>query len=309
MKRFCRLLLAIVLISPLLFSSGHAIAADAKAEKTDKPVNKAADAKSDKMTPKGPGAKAVIDKPLTRAERKKLNAEKARKVLEERRKNMPPIKMVYVEGGCFNMGDFTGEGDEDEHPVHKVCLSDYYIGEVEVTNGLWEHVMGMPFAEGLDPKMPLTGINWNWANRFIETLNDLVDGFYRMPTEAEWEYAARERGKKIRWSGTDMDEDIQDYAWFSYNSNYKVHYGRQKKPNALGIYDMTGNAWEWVEDNFDFDYYKNSEKEDPFGPEFSNWRTIRGGSVYDDPRKIRTTYRHAKEANLVSPVISFRLAE
>jgi len=253
--------------------------------------------------------KPLSDKPLTRAERKKLAEEKKKKEREERRKNMPPIKMVYVEGGCFEMGDFTGQGDEDERPQHKVCLSDYYIGEAEVTNGLWEAVMGFPFKPDLDPKMPLTNINWTWANRFIEELNKLVDGFYRLPTEAEWEYAARERGKNIRWAGTNNIDDLEDYGWFAYNSEGKVHYGKEKKPNALGIYDMSGNVWEWVEDNFDFDYYKNSPEEDPFGPDFSEWRTIRGGYVIDPPGKLRTTYRHAKESNLFTPTVGFRLAE
>jgi len=294
MKRLFFLFFALVLFLPLLFISNYAIAAPAKAEKPA-------------LT--GAEHKPMHEKPLTREERKKLNAAKRKKVLDERREKMPPIKMIYVEGGCFDMGDFTGRGDEDERPAHKVCLSDYYIGEIEVTNGLWAAVMGMDFVAGNDQKLPLTGISWNWANRFIENLNALVDGFYRLPTEAEWEYAARERGHKTRWSGTDKEEDIQDYGWFSFNSDFKTHYGRQKRPNSLGIYDMTGNAWEWVEDNFDFDYYKVSEKDDPFGPDFSNWRTIRGGSVYEGPNKVRTTYRHAKETNLISPVIGFRLAE
>jgi len=253
--------------------------------------------------------KPVSEKPLTPAQRRKLEEEKKKKELEERRKNMPPIKMVYVEGGCYDMGDFSGTGDEDERPVHKVCVSDFYIGEAEVTNGLWEAVMGYPFKPNLDPKMPLTNITWYWANRFIEALNKLVDGFYRLPTEAEWEYAARERGKNIRWAGTDNEDDIEDYGWFSYNSAGKPHYGKQKRPNALGIYDMTGNVWEWVEDNFDFEYYKKSPKDDPFGPDFSEWRTMRGGSYVDGPHKVRTTYRYAKESNLFAPNVGFRLAE
>ncbi len=297
MKRLFFLLFALVILSPFLFSSNYALAADAKPAESAKPVKKDAEGKPD------------LERPMTRAERIKFNEEKKKKEIEERRKNMPPIKMVYVEGGCFDMGDFTGSGDEDERPVHKVCLSDYYIGEVEVTNGLWKSVMGFNFMEGADPKMPLTNISWNWVNRFIENLNNLVDGFYRLPTEAEWEYAARERGKNIRWSGTDNEDDIADYGWFAYNSDGKVHQGRQKRPNSLGIYDMTGNVWEWVEDNFDFDYYKNSVQEDPYGPDFSDWRTIRGGSVYDEAHKLRTTYRHGKETNLRSPLIGFRLAE
>lgn len=282
MKRLSFMLFAVAVLSSLLFGPVRALAVEHK---------------------------PVSDRPLTPAERKKLEEEKKKKELEERRKNMPPIKMIYVEGGCFNMGDFTGKGDDDERPVHKVCLSDYYIGETEVTNGLWEAVMGFPFKEGLDPKMPLTNINWNWANRFIEELNKLVDGFYRLPTEAEWEYAARERGKDIKWSGTNNEDDLEDYGWFSYNSEGKPHYPKQKRPNALGIYDMSGNVWEWVEDNFDFDFYKVSPESNPFGPDFSDWRTIRGGSYVDGPYKLRTTYRHAKEANLFSPNVGFRLAE
>jgi len=306
MKRLFFLLFALVLVSPLLFFPVNAPAAETKAGTS---VKAETTVKPGTAVKEGAKHKPVHDKPMTREERIKFNEEKQRKILEERRKNMPPIKMIYVEGGCFKMGDFTGSGDEDERPVHKVCISDYYIGEVEVTNGLWKSVMGYTFKEGLDPKMPIVNISWAWANRFIETLNSLVDGFYRLPTEAEWEYAARDRGKNIKWAGTNNEDDLEDYAWFTYNSNGKTHYGRQKKPNALGLYDMSGNAWEWVEDNFDFDYYKNSPEEDPYGPDFSNWRTIRGGSVYSEPHKLRTTYRHAKEANLVSPVIGFRLAE
>ena len=247
--------------------------------------------------------------PPTPEDLKKINDEKAKKILEERRKNLPPIKMIYVEGGCYKMGDFTGKGDDDERPAHKVCVSDFYIGETEVTNGLWEAVMGFPFKPNLDPKMPLTDITWAWANRFIDNLNKLTDGFYRLPTEAEWEYAARDRGKDMKWAGTNNEDDLVDYGWFLYNSDGKPHYGRLKRPNALGIYDMSGNVWEWVEDNFDFDYYKNSPVQDPYGPDFSLWRTIRGGSYVEEPNKLRTTYRNAMEENLAAPNIGFRLAE
>ncbi len=300
MKKLFLLLLTLVVSLSFMLTSGAAIATDKKTDSEKKPA--AESKRKARHTP-------LSDHPLTQEERRKLNAEARKKAWEDRKKNMPPIKMIYVKGGCFQMGDFTGKGDDDEVPVHEVCLTDYYIGEIEVTNSLWEHVMGWSFAEDLDPKMPLSNISWSWANTFIANLNKLVDGFYRLPTEAEWEYAARERGKNIQWAGTNNDEYIGDYGWFSYNSDGKVHYGKQKKPNALGIYDMTGNVWEWVEDNFDFDYYKEGDQDDPYGPDFSNWRTVRGGSIYEGPHKVRTTYRYGQEPNLRNKVTGFRLAE
>jgi len=310
MKRLFFPLFVVFLLLAFCFSTNSSYAATGWEKMKQRAISKPkAEKKTEDKKAEKTGDSPADARPMTRAERIEFNKEKKRKEIEDRRKNMPPIKMVFVEGGCFDMGDFTNSGDDDERPVHKVCLSDYYIGETEVNNGLWQSVMGFPYKEKLDPKLPLTNISWAWATTFIEKLNELVDGFYRLPTEAEWEYAARERGKNIRWSGTDRDEDIQDFAWFAYNSEGKLHYSKQKKPNALGIYDMTGNAAEWVEDNFDFEYYKNSPEEDPYGPEFSSWRTIRGGSIFDESQKLRTTYRHAKEGTLLSPVIGFRLAE
>ncbi len=306
MKRLLFLLFAIVILSSLLSARGSAVYAKESSAVDKTPAVEKQPVKGQKLIDKHT---PLSDHPLTREEREKLKKEEKKKVIAERRKDLPPIKMVYVKGGCFDMGDFTGKGDDDEVPVHEVCLSDYYIGEVEVTNDLWEHVMGFPFDEKLDPKMPLRNITMGWVNNFIKNLNILTDGFYRLPTEAEWEYAARERGKNIRWSGTNNDENIGDYAWFLYNSDSKIHHVGTKKPNALGIYDMTGNVWEWVEDNFDFDYYKNSEKEDPYGPDFSVWRSIRGGSVFEEPYKLRNTYRYGQEPNLRSYVTGFRLAE
>ncbi|MFQ5442792.1 MAG: formylglycine-generating enzyme family protein [Thermodesulfobacteriota bacterium] len=233
----------------------------------------------------------------------------AKKKEVKKKIKLPPIKMIFVKGDCFNMGDFTGEGDDDERPVHEVCLADYYLAQTEVTNELWFAVMEFYPTKDHDPKEPVKGVSWSWANRFIEALNKRTDGFYRMPTEAEWEFAARERGKRIRWSGTNNDEDLEDYAWFGYNSGEKLHNVKQKKPNELGLYDMTGNVWEWVEDNFDFDYYKTSGKDDPYGPDFSRWRTVRGGSFLSLPEKSRTTYRRGIEPIVRSEEIGLRIAE
>lgn len=306
MNRLFSIFLALVLSLPVLLSSGVALA-----------VEKSWTTNQDPSVFRDPSAmqspteiqEPLSDHPLTKEERKKLREEKEKKAFEEKKKNLPPIKMVYVKGGCFDMGDWTGTGDDDETPVHEVCLSDYYIAEAEITNGLWQYVMDWADKPGLDPDVALVNVTWPWANSFIEKLNKLTDGFYRLPTEAEWEYAARERGKKIKWSGTNNDENIEDYSWMLYNSDHKIHKVKTKRPNALGLYDMTGNAREWVEDNFDFDYYKVSNQNDPYGPDYSNWRTVRGGSAISPPQKLRTTFRNAQEPNLRSPMTGFRLAE
>lgn len=225
----------------------------------------------------------------------------------EAQKPLPPINMILIKGGCFEMGDFTGNGDEDERPAHEVCVADFTISETEVTYELFEAVTGIDTKK--DPKLPVTRINWYEINEFLKKLNKLTKGFYRIPTEAEWEYAAREGGKKIRWPGIDNEAELGNYAWFSDNSDETLKQVKLKKPNALGLYDMGGNVWEWVEDNFDFDYYQTSPKKDPYGPDFSYFRSIRGGSFVEEPGKLRTTYRYGLEPAKRLGNVGFRLAE
>jgi len=229
--------------------------------------------------------------------------------------DLPPINMVYVKGGCYDMGDWEDEGDDDEVPVHRVCISDFYIQDSEVSQQLFETVLGglparrynkeMP----LDPNDPVTYVNWYTANEFIKKLNKITGGFYRLPTEAEWEYAARSGGKQEKWPGLENEAEIKDYAFFEDNSDPKLHNVKQKKPNGLGLYDMAGNVWEWTEDYFDFDYYQVSPKEDPYGADFSLYRSVRGGSFVDPPYKLRTTYRYALEPARRLMHVGFRLAE
>lgn len=222
---------------------------------------------------------------------------------------LPPIKMVYVRGGCYEMGDFAGIGDEDERPTHEVCVEDFYLAETEVTQELFEMVEGFNPSIVKDPKMPVTNVSWQRVAHFIRTLNEITDGFYRLPTEAEWEYAAREGGKEIKWSGTDNEGELGDYAWFVDNSDKTIHHVATKKPNALGLYDMSGNVWEWVEDYFDFEYYELSPVDNPFGPDMSLWRVVRGGSFVDDPYNLRTTFRYGYIPTLLTGHIGFRLSE
>ena len=180
-----------------------------------------------------------------------------------------------------------------------------------MTQELWEvslETNPLPkYARGLNK--PVTNVSWIWANRFIRELNTITGRFYRLPTEAEWEYAARGRGKDVEWSGTSDESTIGRYAWFEDNSMRKFHDVKTKRPNVLGLYDMSGNASEWVDDRFDFDYYQTSPVEDPYGPELSFWRGIRGGSILDSSYKLRTTFRYACEPVLPKMMIGFRLAE
>lgn len=225
------------------------------------------------------------------------------------KKPIPPIKMVFVKGGCYEMGDYTGEGDDDERPVHEVCLTDFYIQDTEVTQELFEAVMGYNPSKVKDPKKPIIGVSWHGATSFIKKLNELTKGYYRMPTEAEWEYAARSGGKKEKWPGVSNEGQLGDYAWFEDNSNDEVHLVKQKKPNGLGLYDMAGNVWEWTEDYFDFDYYQTSPKKDPYGPDISYWHVVRGGSYIDSTYKIRAEFRYAVEGPARLQNVGFRLAE
>ncbi|MBI1911633.1 MAG: SUMF1/EgtB/PvdO family nonheme iron enzyme [Deltaproteobacteria bacterium] len=233
----------------------------------------------------------------------------------EEKKIIPPFKMVLIKGGCFDMGDVAGEGDEDEKPVHQVCVSDYYMAETEVTQELFEAVMGYNPIKRItpkaatDPQKPVVYVNWHLANEFIKKLNEETKSFYRLPTEAEWEYAARSGGKKEKWPGINNEAELGDYAWFADNSDDIMQKVKQKKPNGLGIYDMAGNAWEWVEDNFDSEYYRNSPKKDPYGPDVSQYRSLRGGSFIDQPIRLRSTYRYALEPTRRIGSVGFRLAE
>ncbi|MBI5747219.1 MAG: formylglycine-generating enzyme family protein [Nitrospirae bacterium] len=200
--------------------------------------------------------------------------------------------MVLVKGGCYDMGDTFGDGNSDESPVHNVCLDDFYIGEHEVTQGEWQEIMGdnPSFFKGCD-YCPVEWVSWNDTQGFIERLNKKRGKNYRLPTEAEWEYAARSGGKKERYSGTSSESELGNYAWYNNNSEFKTHPVKQKRPNSLGLYDMSGNVWEWVSDWYDEGYYKNSPKDNPKGPSTGKYRVLRGGSWGSGPGLIRVADR------------------
>jgi formylglycine-generating enzyme required for sulfatase activity len=216
------------------------------------------------------------------------------------------MEFVPVKGGCFQMGDAIGEGDNDEIPVHKVCVSDFRIGKFEVTEGEWQKVMGSSSSQdtrcGLN--CPAAEISWNDAQEFIQLLNKKSGTNYRLPTEAEWEYAARSGGKTEKFSGSDV---IDAVAWFMDNSKESRQPVGKKQANSLGLYDMTGNILEWCNDWYDKDYYSSTPVQDPKGPATGSSHVLRGGSYKDKIIHLRIANRRDAEPEINYTDLGFRL--
>ena len=188
------------------------------------------------------------------------------------------FNMVYVEGGTFMMGATSEQGSDaykDEKPAHSVTLSSYYIGQTEVTQALWKEVMGSNPSIFKGDTNPVEYVSWNDCQTFIQKLNKRTGKTFRLPTEAEWEYAAR-GGKKSRGYKYSGGNVIATVAWYGSNSGYKTHAVGTKASNELGIYDMSGNVWEWCNDRYG-DYSSNAQT-NPTGAESGSYRVNRGGS-------------------------------
>jgi len=243
--------------------------------------------------------------------------------------------MILVKGGTFLMGESAVNSQEDESPVHEVTLSDFYIDKYEVTmaefekfvkatnyitdaekdggvnnygDSGWEVIPNrnwrMDKNGSLIPKSeynkPVVNVSWYDAMNYAKWAGK------RLPTEAEWEYAARggKKSKEYLYSGSD---DIDKVGWYSINSEYKLHPVGKKQPNELGIYDMTGNAFEWCYDNYGSTYYSESPKENPTGPESGTYKCLRGGSFEGEPEGLRNAgYRNSQEANIKFYAYGFR---
>lgn len=198
------------------------------------------------------------------------------------------FKMIRVEAGTFQMGSTSGH--PDEQPVHSVTLSsDYYIGETEVTQELWTAVMGdNPSNFTTDSQLPVEKVSWNDCQTFITKLNSLTGATFRLPTEAEWEFAARGGNKSqgYTYSGSNT---IGNVAWYTDNSSSKTHVVKTKSPNELGIYDMSGNVWEWCQDWYGS--YSSAAVTDPQGASSGSYRVRRGGSWNYIATDCRCSYR------------------
>ena len=190
------------------------------------------------------------------------------------------FKMVGVEGGTFTMGATAEQGSDaydDEKPAHEVTLSSFSIGETEVTQALWQAVMGSnPSYFTGDLNRPVEEVSWGDCQTFITKLNEMTGKTFRLPNEAEWEYAARggNLSQGYKYAGSNTSGDV---AWYTSNSGSTTHPVGTKAPNELGLYDMSGNVWEWCQDRYSSGYYSNSPSTNPTGPTIGSLRVDRGG--------------------------------
>lgn len=218
------------------------------------------------------------------------------------------MEFVFVKGGFFEMGDTFGDGDADEKPVHEVCVGDFWMGKYEVTQGQWQRIMGEnPSYFKSGENYPIENVSWNDVQEFIRRLNQSSGKKYRLPTEAEWEYAARSGGKREKWAGTSIEGELREYAWYYVNSGRGTQPVGQKRPNGLGLYDMSGNVWEWCQDWYDENYYRNSPRNNPRGPDSGSSKVVRGGSWYYSPWGIRASDRSWDGPSDRNDISGFRL--
>lgn len=200
--------------------------------------------------------------------------------------------MMMVKAGTFTMGATSEMKDPepDEKPTHQVTLTnDYYIGKTEVTQALWMAVMGNNPSYFIGDNLPVESVSWNDCQKFISKLNSLTGQNFRLPTEAEWEFAARggNNSNHYQYSGSN---ELGDVAWYVGNSGDTTHVVATKQPNELGIYDMSGNVWEWCSDWFG--NYSSSSLTNPTGPNSGSYRVLRGGGWSSLARNCRSSYRH-----------------
>ena len=212
--------------------------------------------------------------------------------------------MVEVEGGTFAMGGSGVGSNLDESPIHDVTLDTYFIGETEVTQSLWKAVMGDNPSHNVGDDKPVDNISWDMAQEFVEMLSYLSGKTFRLPTEAEWEYAARggNRTNNYKYSGSNS---VNNVAWYDDNSSYVSHDVKTKIPNELGIYDMSGNVFEWCSDWYGS--YNSSAQTNPVGPESGNNKVVRGGSFSYSDSYCRVADRFSGTPSWSDVCYGFRL--
>ena len=218
------------------------------------------------------------------------------------------FKMIEVEGGTFMMGGSDGEELSREKPVHEVSLKTFFMGEFPVTQVLWEKVMGNNPAYFKGDNRPIEEVSWIDSQDFLKKLNKLTRRKYRLPTEAEWEFAARGGiySEEYIYSGSDR---LAEVGWYGENSNNETHPVGEKLANELGFYDMSGNVWEWVEDNWHDNYHGapidgsswlSSSKEAS--------HVYRGGCWFTSTRTCRVSFRRDRSPDYRVNILGFRLA-
>lgn len=206
-----------------------------------------------------------------------------------------PDGMVLIKGGCFVMGTNNtyqyeeGWPNHREKPAHKVCLDDFYIDPYETTQKKWDSLMTVNRSALRQDDLPVNHITWREAVTYCKKQG------HRLPTEAEWEYAARAGTQTENFWGDGVDPD---YVWYLDSSFRQLHPVGSKKPNPWGLYDMMGSVWEWTADWYSDKYYQNSPVKNPQGPEQQSWRVIRGASWVDEEKDIRSSIRRRGDADV-----------
>ena len=226
------------------------------------------------------------------------------------------MTLVGIPAGEFMMGspDSASYAHSNEKPQHRVRITKpFYLGAYEVTQGQYEKVMGKnPSFKKSGPDAPVEGVSWDDAQEFCRKLSELAGEKeagrrYRLPTEAEWEYACRAGSAEKYCYGGDGSR-LGDYAWYSNNSDGMTHQVGQKKPNAWGLYDIHGNVWEWCVDWYGSGYYAISPMDDPAGPATGSYRVGRGGGWGGDADDCRSAYRLGPEPGSRGNFLGFRVA-
>jgi len=217
------------------------------------------------------------------------------------------IEFVLIPAGTFIMGGETGY--DDSKPPHQVTLSKpFYLGTYQVTQSQWKTIMGKNPSKFTGDTRPVEQVSWNDGQEYVRKLNSREGvNMYRLPTEAEWEYACR-AGTGARFCFGDDEARLEEYAWFDDNSKGETHPVGQKKPNLWGLYDMHGNVWEWCQDWFAESYYKVSPDKDPQGAKNGSFRVFRGGGWFDNAGGCASAYRYRDAPGGRFNYLGFRLA-
>ena len=230
------------------------------------------------------------------------------KILRTVKDKSTGMELLYVPGGCYEMGcgSWAGKCQDDEKPVHTVCVDGFYIGRYEVTQGQWKKIMGNnPSESKKGDDYPVENVSWNDVQTFIKKLNRKSGKKYRLPTEAEWEYAARSGGKNEKYAG---GGSVNLLAWYKDNSGEHTHKVGTKAPNGLGIYDMSGNVWEWCRDLYSENAYRQHQLKNPVYMKGGSGRVRRGGSWFSGARYCRSANRYFVSPGYRDDALGFRLS-
>jgi formylglycine-generating enzyme required for sulfatase activity len=246
-----------------------------------------------------PTTKTTVTKPKTTS--KTPSKTSVSKPQPNSASRVPEIEFVEIPSGSFMMGSENGEGNAN--PVHRVSISQsFYMGKYEITQAQWKTVMGNnpSYFSSCGGNCPVEQVSWDDAQEFIRKLNSLQSNYkYRLPTEAEWEYACRARTTGDYFGNLDL------IAWYRSNSGEKTHPVGQKQSNAWGLYDMSGNVWEWCEDWYG--EYQGGAVTDPTGATSGRNRVLRGGGWRDNAVELRSAYRYGYPPSYRDVDLGFRV--